>query len=136
MAYILVIEDDPHTGRLVEKLLTRAGHRVIIAETGEAGLMHAFETPPDAFLIDLGLPDIDGQTVIALLRQEPNFMTMPLIAFTAYPEANARQLARAYGCTGVIVKPIDSRYFATQVESFVHPPISPQTDAEKELPPS
>jgi two-component system cell cycle response regulator DivK len=54
------------------------------------------------------------------MRQQPELQGMPIIAFTAWPEETATEMARAYGCDGVINKPIDTRLFAKQVESFLH----------------
>lgn len=121
MAVIVIVEDNAQSGRLAAKLLNNAGHRAILTETGEDGLTTIFEVQPDLVLIDLGLPDIDGQTVIALLQQQPGLAKTRLIAFTAWPEATAHSMARAYGCQGVIVKPIDTRQFVTQVEAFLQP---------------
>lgn len=122
MAVIVIVEDNVQNGRLVAKLLRNAGHRAILTETGEDGLTTILETSPDLVLIDLGLPDIDGQTVIALLQQQPSLARTRLVAFTAWPEATAHSMARAYGCHGVIVKPIDTRRFVGQVEAFLAPP--------------
>jgi two-component system cell cycle response regulator DivK len=74
---------------------------------------------PDLVLIDLGLPDIDGQTIVAMLKQETELVKAPLIAFTAYPESTAHEMAKAYGCDGVITKPINTRTFADQVSAFL-----------------
>jgi two-component system cell cycle response regulator DivK len=75
--------------------------------------------------VDLGLPDIDGQTVVAMMRQQPDLEGVPLIAFTAWPEDTAHAMAQAYGCDGVILKPIDTRAFAQQVEAFLKTPLTP-----------
>jgi CheY-like chemotaxis protein len=120
MPLIVVIEDNPQNARMVVKLLRRAEYEVITAEDGETGLTAVFENKPDLVLIDLGLPDIDGQTVVALLRQQPDLMHIPIIAFTAWPEETAHSMASAYGCDGVIIKPIDTRAFANQVENFLN----------------
>lgn len=120
MAQIILIEDNEANARLAAKLLRVAGHEVIIAEDGEVGLTTVFENQPDLVLIDLGLPDIDGQTVIGLMRQQEDALKhTPLIAFTAWPEATAHEMARAYGCDGVITKPIDTRQFAQQIADFL-----------------
>jgi len=119
MSRIVLIEDNPQNARIAEKLLTRAGFSVVVAEDGEMGLTAVFEHPPDLVLVDLGLPDIDGQTVVALLRQNDRFASMPIIAFTAYPMATAREMAEAYGCDGVITKPINTRTFAQQVQDYI-----------------
>ncbi len=120
MSLILLIEDNPQNARLAAKLLTRSGHEVITAEDGEVGLTTVFECHPDLVLVDLGLPDIDGQTVVALIRQQPELNDTLLIAFTAWPEHTAHEMARAYGCDGVITKPIDTRLFADQVAAYLH----------------
>ena len=120
MTQIVVIEDNPQNARMAEKLLKHAGYEVTLAEDGESGLTTVLELMPDLVLIDLGLPDVDGQTVVAMMRQQPNLDQMPIIAFTAWPEDTAAEMARAYGCDGVINKPIDTRQFAGQVEAFLH----------------
>lgn len=122
MNRIVVIEDNPSNARMAEKLLKHAGHEVTLAEDGESGLTTVLEMQPDLVLIDLGLPDVDGQTVVAMMRQQPDLDHMPIIAFTAWPEDTAAEMARAYGCDGVINKPIDTRQFAQQVEAYLQLP--------------
>lgn len=120
MARILLIEDNPLNARLAERLLSRAGHTVETVESGEQGYAHVLNSPPDIVLLDLGLPDIDGQTIAAMIRQHPVLGQLPVVAFTAWPEAMAAEIAEAYGCNGVINKPIDTRYFAQQVEQYLY----------------
>lgn len=119
MALIVVIEDNVQNARMVDKLLRRAGYEVVIAEDGEMGLTTVFENEPDLILIDLGLPDIDGQTVIGLVKQQPRFNHVPVIAFTAWPPEEARDMAKRYGCDGVITKPINTRTFAEKIAAFL-----------------
>jgi two-component system cell cycle response regulator DivK len=119
MPVILVIEDNAENARMVDKLLRRAQYEVVIAEDGEGGLTYAFENKPHLILVDLGLPDLDGQTVVALLRQQAHLEDVPIIAFTAWPEETAHSMAEAYGCDGVILKPLDTRLFAQQIANFI-----------------
>lgn len=119
MSLIVVIEDNVQNARMVSKLLRNAQHEVITVEEGEQGLMTVFEHQPDLVLLDLGLPDIDGQTVVALIRQRQDIGRIPVVAFTAWPEDTAYQMAAAYGCDGVITKPIDTRKFVGQIEAFL-----------------
>jgi DNA-binding response OmpR family regulator len=104
---------------MAEKLLKKAGHEIIVPSDGETGLEKVFENQADLILVDLGLPDMDGQTLVALMRQQPNLTSVPIIAFTAWPEDNAHDMATRYGCDGVIVKPINTRDFAKQIENFM-----------------
>ena len=119
MTRIVVIEDNVQNARMANKLLTRAGYEVLLAEDGESGLTTVFENQPDLILIDLGLPDIDGQTVIGLVRQQEHLKEIPIIAFTAWPPEEAHDMASRYGCDGVITKPINTRTFAEQLGAFV-----------------
>ncbi len=119
---IVVVEDNPYSLRLARKLLVGAGYEVYGAEDGETGYDLVVEHKPTLVLIDLGLPDIDGQTVVAMLRQQDDVKDTPIIAFTAYPTATAQEMAKAYGCDGVITKPIDTRSFIQQLESFLEKP--------------
>jgi two-component system, cell cycle response regulator DivK len=116
---VLIIEDNINNARLAAKLLRAAGHDVLLAEDGETGLSAVFSAPPNLVLVDLGLPDLDGQTVAALIRQQPATAHIPLIAFTAWPEDAAHSMAQAYGCDGVITKPINTRTFVSQINNFL-----------------
>jgi len=119
VSVIVVIEDNRDNARLVAKLLRPAGHQVLLAEDGETGLMTVFENRPDLVLVDLGLPDIDGQTVVGMIRQQPGLERTPLVACTAWPEETALDMAHAYGCDGVITKPIDTRAFVARINDYL-----------------
>jgi CheY-like chemotaxis protein len=119
MALIVIIEDNIQNARLAAKLLRNGGHTILVAEDGEIGLATVFEHEPALVLVDLGLPDVDGQTVVAMMRQRDTLKETRLIAFTAWPTETAHSMAKAYGCDGVIVKPIDTRAFVKQVEAFL-----------------
>lgn len=122
MSRILVIEDTPESARLAEKLLMAAGHEVTLAATGEEGFMQAAGLRPDLILVDLGLPDLDGQTVVSIIRRRLKLERTPIVAFTAWPLERAEPMAKAYGCDGVISKPIDTRAFADQVTRYLVAP--------------
>jgi CheY-like chemotaxis protein len=115
---IVLIEDNPENARLATRLL-KERFEVFVAQDGESGIAAVQTHQPDLVLVDLGLPDVDGQTVIAMLRQNPTWAKLPIVAFTAYPEESAYEIARVYGCNGVIFKPIDTRVFLTQVSAFL-----------------
>lgn len=119
MSTIFVIEDNEQSARLVTKLLEHAGYTVETADTGEDAITLLEDRQPQLVLVDLGLPDMDGQTVVAYLRQQPHLDQTPIIAFTAWPRETAFQMAQAYGCDGVITKPLDTRAFIGQIEDYL-----------------
>lgn len=119
MKTILIMEDAPYHARLMRKMLENDGFAVLHAPTGEEGLRMALEYEPDLILLDMGLPDLDGQTVAGLAKGSSALCTIPLIAVTAWPQETARQMAQAYGCEGYISKPIQVRQFAAQVRTFL-----------------
>jgi len=115
MKKILIMEDDNSQARLMQKLLEHAGYLTLHALDGQSGLQMAMEEKPDLILLDLGLPDMDGQTVVGLLKHWPDLARVPVVAVTAWPQDTARQMAEAYGCDGYISKPINARGFADLV---------------------
>ena len=119
MPDILLIEDIADNASLVQRVLTAQGCQIRWADTAEGGLMLAEEQIPDLVLLDLGLPDIDGQTLVGYLRQVPGLEQIPIIAVTAWPEEIARQMVTAYGCDNYISKPLDIRRFIEMVNGYL-----------------
>lgn len=132
MSHICIIEDNPLSAKLASKLLRNAGHQTHIATTGEDGFKYVVENNPDLLLLDLGLPDIDGQTIVPIIRQKEVGFTKPIIAFTAWPAETAARLAEAYGCDGYISKPINTRKFVSMVEAYLEAPEAPELSEASE----
>lgn len=107
MSKILLIEDMDDNAALVQKVLKAHGHDVLWARNGETGLEMASTQIPDLILLDLGLPDIDGQTLVRFMRNDPHLKDMPIIVVTAWPEETAKKIVNAYGCDGYVGKPVD-----------------------------
>ncbi len=123
---VLMIEDNPNNAMLVKRILEAQTEEINVAHawTGESGLQMAIEQHPDLVLLDLGLPDIDGQTIAAFIRRIPALEHVPMIAVTAWPQETAQEMVRAYGCDDYIGKPIDPRKFIRMVLSYLSPTAS------------
>ena len=106
----------------MRRVLEARNHQVIHVSEGEAGFTKAIEEVPDLILLDLGLPDIDGQTLATLVKRTPELKNIPIVAVTAWPEETARAMAMAYGCDGFISKPINVRAFPDQIAQFLIKP--------------
>ena len=119
MATILVVEDTPANLALASKLLSAAGHRVLVASTGAEGVSAAREGSPDLVLMDLGLPDMDGWQALAQIRARPEGAQLKVVAFTAHAMVGDRERALASGFDGYLSKPIDVATFADDVTELV-----------------
>lgn len=118
MKTILLIEDNIDNAKIAMRSLEPYGYRLLHAPDGESGLVMAMEERPDLILLDLGLPDLEGQTLAALLKGSLEVGRVPLVAVTAWPPDTAAQMAKAYGCDGYISKPISPRQFPSQVAAY------------------
>lgn len=105
MAKILYIEDIPDNITYVEKIVISRGHEFFSARSAEVGLELAFSIKPDLILLDLGLPDADGQTLSVWLKADPALRSIPIIVLTAWPEEIVRQTVSAYNLNGYLCKP-------------------------------
>lgn len=120
MKKILLIEDVDDTVELVRRILTVRGYKFVHAGDAETGLQLALENLPDLILLDLGLPDYDGQTLAGWIHNERELLATPLVAFTAWPEETAKDMVRSYGFNGYISKPIiNVNEFSERVSSFL-----------------
>lgn len=119
MPTVLVIEDIPDNAELARRVLTTHGFTVLQAADAESGLECAVSERPDVIVVDLGLPDADGQTLVGWMRRVPELAHTPIIACTAWPEETARRMVDAYGCDGYIRKPISVATFAQQVGAYL-----------------
>lgn len=120
MTKILIIEDIPDSVTVARRALESNGYEVIHAPDAETGLDIARAQLPDLILLDLGLPDYDGQTLMGWLRDEPSLAQTPIIAFTAWPHETAKQMVASYGCNGYIAKPVERvNDFVQTIKSFL-----------------
>ncbi len=119
MTTILQIEDNRANRILVERVLEPHNYTLLHANDGESGLAMARSSSPNLILVDMGLPDIDGQTIVLFLKQEPALADVPIVAITAWPPDVAQQMTERYGFDGLITKPIDVKTFPDQIAQFL-----------------
>ncbi|MFL5380334.1 MAG: ATP-binding protein [Myxococcales bacterium] len=106
-ARLLLIEDNPDIGETLRDLLEILGHRVDLASDGLRGVQMALALKPDAALVDIGLPGIDGYEVAQRLRADPVGREMLLVALTGYGRPEDREKALEAGFDAHLVKPVD-----------------------------
>jgi len=101
-ATVLVVDDEPQIVRALRINLTARGYRVITAHDGTAALRAVAETKPDVVVLDLGLPDMDGNEVIAGLR---GWTTVPIIVLSARGDSSDKVQALDAGADDYVTKP-------------------------------
>lgn len=116
---ILVVEDTPDTRELIRLILEFKGYRVLEAENGFDAVETARRERPDAILMDMSLPMMDGCQATKLIRQEPGLGAVPIIACTAYNRWAWRGKAILAGCTDFITKPIDSEGLLAMLSRYL-----------------
>lgn len=100
--HILVVEDEPPLRRMLRAALADAGYRVSEAASGVEALRAAVSQPPDLVLLDLGLPDLDGQEVLQRLRE---WYTGPVVVLSARDQEPQKVRALDAGADDYVTKP-------------------------------
>lgn len=118
-ARILLIEDNHQNRYLATFLLEAHGFQVIQADSGPQGLELAASHTPDAILLDIQLPGMDGYAVATALKNDPRLNPIPIIAVTSYAMAGDREKCFAAGAVGYIEKPINPDSFVEEILRFL-----------------
>jgi CheY-like chemotaxis protein len=102
---ILIVEDNNDSRDLLAKLINRFGYDAIEADSGREAIGKAVEMHPDLILMDIYLPDMTGDKIIARLKANPATRDIPVIITTALLERSARNRALHAGAAGILQKP-------------------------------
>ncbi|MCZ0899680.1 ATP-binding protein, partial [Microcoleus sp. HI-ES] len=87
-ATVLVIDDDPDARDLMTRCLSKQGFRVRSSASGQGGLLLAKELLPDAILLDVMMPSMDGWAVLSALKADPDLVDIPVIMITFLDDKN------------------------------------------------
>jgi CheY-like chemotaxis protein/anti-sigma regulatory factor (Ser/Thr protein kinase) len=106
-ARVMIVDDHLDGAQTLAALLEAQGHDVVVAEDGASGLALAAERATDVFILDIGLPDIDGYELARRLRTGGAGRDALLVALTGYGQAHDRLLSKVAGFDHHFVKPVD-----------------------------
>jgi CheY-like chemotaxis protein len=116
----IIVVDDNDTNLLLMKFLLEAlGHTAFPVACGEDALELARREHPDLVLLDLQMHGWDGFETLRAIRQVRTLDDVPLVAVTALAMVGERETALAAGFDGYITKPIQPRFFASQINPFL-----------------
>jgi two-component system, OmpR family, KDP operon response regulator KdpE len=99
---VLIVEDEQPIRRFLRPSIEAAGWRLIEAATGKAGILEASQSRPDAIILDLGLPDMDGLSVIERIRE---WSQVPIIILSARGQETDKVRALDAGADDYVQKP-------------------------------
>ena len=116
MVRVLVVEDDPGIRAALLRSLTSAGHAVSSQPTGMAGLTEAVDERPDVVVLDLGLPDVDGLTVLSMLRAVSQ---VPVVVATARDDEREIVKALDLGADDYLVKPFGGDQLEARIRAVL-----------------
>ncbi len=115
---ILIVDDEPDILRLVEVVLEETNEwTVLCADSSATALEIARKERPSAILLDARMPGQDGFATLALLREDPNTRTTPVILMTALAQRSNESIPP--GFAGVIPKPFDPLTLSQQIRTIL-----------------
>ena len=115
---ILVIDDEPQIRKFLRISLSANGYEVIEAEGGAAGIGKARDETPDLLILDLGLPDLDGQEVITAIRE---FSALPIIVLSVRAGESDKVEALDRGANDYVVKPFGIAELMARIRAALRP---------------
>jgi len=116
---ILVVEDEPDLLEILEYNLTREGFRVLTARDGEAGLKQARAELPDALILDLMLPGMDGLEICRRLRADDVTRALPIVMVTAKGEEADVVVGLGLGADDYVAKPFSPRELIARLRAVL-----------------
>jgi two-component system cell cycle response regulator DivK len=116
---ILVVEDDPGVREIITHCLKDAGYEVTEAEHALAGICAMVRAGADLVLVDIGMPIVDGFSLVRELKGHADTRHVPVVVVTGMDTPESRAKALKAGCAGFIAKPLDVRQFPKQVAQFL-----------------
>jgi len=130
-ADVLLVDDDADSREFVGRFLEKSGHAVRYAKDGHEALNALGWAVPDLIILDYRMPDMDGVSVLGVLRSYLRWTHVPVVFLTAYPNEPRLQEAKELGVEHVFVKShfrLDE--LATFIDEHVHAPPAAQPPPE------
>jgi CRP/FNR family cyclic AMP-dependent transcriptional regulator len=124
VARVLVIDDEDVIGAVLRYALLEQGHETLTADGGRTGIEAARRQHPDAIVLDLMMPEVNGHDVLEALREDDDTEDVPILVLTAVTQSRERDRCLAEGADRVMTKPFDPRDVANAVDGMLNlPPV-------------
>jgi DNA-binding response OmpR family regulator len=119
MARVLVIDDESMVGVILRYAFEAKGHETVTASGGSLGIDLAREEHPDAIVLDLMMPVVNGHDVLETLRDDRGTQAVPILVLTAATLSRERERCFSEGADAVMTKPFDPGDVAAAVEDLL-----------------
>ena len=127
MARILIVDDSPTEMSKMAKMLEKSGHEVLQATNGADGVALARQEKPDAVLMDIVMPGLNGFQATRQLMKDPETSAIPVIVVTTKDQETDKVWAKRQGAVDYITKPVDEvLLFQTLKKALATKPASPR----------
>jgi CheY-like chemotaxis protein len=118
---ILIVDDEDDIREVAQVCLELVGgYEVLTASSGRDGLERARGSQPDAILLDVMMPGMDGPATLVELRADPATRNIPVVFLTAKTQISDRQQLGKLGAAGVLTKPFDPLKLAADVAAVLN----------------
>lgn len=133
--YVLVVDDEQRLTAFLKDFLTKVGHQMHVASSGQEALDAVKEHQPALVLLDMRMPGIDGVKVLQILKEK--YPSIKVIVMTSYDE-EYKQAADRYGADAFFPKPLSLSELTSKIEELLQRPANnpgPHVAVQKEAPP-
>lgn len=118
-AKVLIVDDEPYNVDLLEQALDETDYQVITAMNGKEALAKIQSEQPDLVLLDLMMPEMDGFTVLAKVKEDPMLRDIPVIIVSADHDSKSIVRGIKQGADDYLTKPVNTAQFVKKVKDFL-----------------
>ena len=118
-AKVLIVDDEPNNVDFLEQALEDTGYQLITAANGQEALTKIQSERPDLILLDLNMPVMDGFTVLAKLKEDPDLRDTPVIIISSEQESKSVVKGIKQGAEDYLTKPVNAALLVKKVKEFL-----------------
>jgi len=118
-AKVLIVDDEPNNVDFLEQALEDSGYQLITAVNGQEALNKIQSEQPDLILLDLNMPIMDGFTVLAKVKEDPNLRDIPVIIISSEHESKSVVKGIKQGAEDYLTKPVNAELLVKKVKDFL-----------------
>ena len=131
-ARLLIVEDNVVNQKVVMAMLRRKGYQIDVVGDGRQALeaLESADPPYDVVLMDVQMPVLDGLEATRILRRNPRFARLPIVAMTAHAMTGDRERCLAAGMNAYLTKPVQAAHLAATIDAMLAgTPVAPELHA-------